>query len=161
MPFGLRTWCPRDHVLDEGSDPPWERANLGGEWASHCKVSYRDILRSSVERRLNRQRCRLVCGLRWVQGIVSYIRVQIPLWEGAILGERVAHCKVYGLSAVLCANRLNQARRGWSGMPGHVRQMTPISHFCKRNWMHLFLDHCGLILQLAPYNWVKLGAHCP
>jgi len=38
------------------------------------------------------------------------------------LGERVAHCKVYGLSAVLCANRLNQARRGWSGMPGHVGQ---------------------------------------
>jgi len=23
---------------------------------------------------------------------------------------------------VLCANRLNQARPGWSGMPGHVRQ---------------------------------------
>jgi len=23
---------------------------------------------------------------------------------------------------VLCANRLNQARLGWSGMPGHVGQ---------------------------------------
>jgi len=23
---------------------------------------------------------------------------------------------------VLCANRLNQVRRGWSGMPGHVRR---------------------------------------
>ena len=39
MPFGLRTWVgPRHHVLDWGSDPPWEGANFGGEWASHCKV---------------------------------------------------------------------------------------------------------------------------
>jgi len=45
-----------------------------------------------------------------------------PPWKGAILGERVAHCKVYGLSVVRCANRLNQARRGWSGMPGHIGQ---------------------------------------
>jgi len=29
--------------------------------------------------------------------------VQIPPWEGAILGERVAHCKVQGLSVVSCA----------------------------------------------------------
>jgi len=26
-------------------------------------------------------------------------------------------------------------------------KMTPISHLCKKNWMHLFLGHCGLILQ--------------
>jgi len=27
MPFGSRTWVgPRDHVLDGGSDPPWEGA---------------------------------------------------------------------------------------------------------------------------------------
>jgi len=31
MPSGLRTWSPRDHVLDGGSDPPWEGANFGGE----------------------------------------------------------------------------------------------------------------------------------
>jgi len=32
MPFGLRTWLGRrDHVLDGGSDPPWEGGNfLGG-----------------------------------------------------------------------------------------------------------------------------------
>jgi len=45
-----------------------------------------------------------------------------PPWEGAIFGESVAHCKVKGLSAVRCANRLNQARRGWPDMPGHVAQ---------------------------------------
>jgi len=45
-----------------------------------------------------------------------------PPWEGAIFGERVAHCKVYELSAVRCANWLNQATRSWSGMPGHVGQ---------------------------------------
>ena len=46
-----------------------------------------------------------------------------PPWEGAKFGgEWASHCKVQGLSAVLCANRLNQARRGWSDMPGYVRQ---------------------------------------
>jgi len=29
--------------------------------------------------------------------------VQIPPWEGAIMGERGARCEVYGLSAVSCA----------------------------------------------------------
>jgi len=29
--------------------------------------------------------------------------VQIPHEKGKVLGERVAHCKVYGLSAVSCA----------------------------------------------------------
>jgi len=32
MPFGLRTWVdPRDHVLDGGSDPPWEGTILRGK----------------------------------------------------------------------------------------------------------------------------------
>jgi len=36
-------------------------------------------------------------------------RVQIPAWEGTILGERGAHCKVYGHSGVNCAKRLNRS----------------------------------------------------
>ena len=32
MPFGLRIWVgPGDHLLDEGSDPPWEGAILRGK----------------------------------------------------------------------------------------------------------------------------------
>jgi len=32
MPFGLRTRVgPRNHVLDEGPDPPWEGAILWGD----------------------------------------------------------------------------------------------------------------------------------
>ena len=27
--------------------------------------------------------------------------------------------------------------------------------------MHLFLGHCGLILQLAPSNWVNFGGSLP
>ena len=53
MPFGLRTWVgPRDHVLDGGSDPPMGRGKFLGENGSPI-AKYRDILRSSVERRLN------------------------------------------------------------------------------------------------------------
>jgi len=39
MPFGLSDRVgPRNHVLDGGSDPPWEGAILKGKGASHCKV---------------------------------------------------------------------------------------------------------------------------
>jgi len=49
VPSGLRTWLgPRDHVLDGGSDPPWERANFGGENGRPI-VKYRDFLPCSVQ----------------------------------------------------------------------------------------------------------------
>ena len=55
MPSGLRTWLgPRDHVLDGGSDPPWEGANFYIVKYNRDIGKYRDILRSSVEKQLNR-----------------------------------------------------------------------------------------------------------
>ena len=59
MPFGLRTWVgPRNHVLDRGPDPQWEGEILKG----HPIVKYRDTLRSSVQKRLNRSWCGFDCG---------------------------------------------------------------------------------------------------
>jgi len=58
------------------------RGNFEGG-KGHPIVKYRDTLRSSVRKQLNRSRC--------------------PPREGAVLGERVVHCKVWGLSAVSCA----------------------------------------------------------
>ena len=53
MPFGLRTRVgPGNHVLD-GSPDPMGRGNFERE-KGHPIVKYRDILRSSVQRRLNR-----------------------------------------------------------------------------------------------------------
>jgi len=53
MPFGLRTPAsPGNHVLDGGPDPPWEGAILRGK--GHTVVKYRETLRSSVQKRLNR-----------------------------------------------------------------------------------------------------------
>ena len=44
MPFGLRTWVgSRNHVLDEGPDPPMGRSNFEGE--GRPVVKYRDTLR--------------------------------------------------------------------------------------------------------------------
>jgi len=57
-------------------------------------VNYRDTPRSSVKRRLNRSRCRLGCGLAWAEGITCYTGGPDPPWEGAILVNRGAHCKV-------------------------------------------------------------------
>ena len=54
LPFGLRTWVdPGNHVLDGGPDPPMGRGKFLGENGSPI-VKYRDSLRSSVQRRLNR-----------------------------------------------------------------------------------------------------------
>ena len=64
IPFWLRTLVgPRNHVLDGGPDPPWEGAILLGK--GHPIVKYRDTLRSSVRKQLNRSRC------RWFMGLVG------------------------------------------------------------------------------------------
>jgi len=67
--------------------------------------------------------------------------VQIPQRQGVILGERVAHCKVYGLSAVSCAETseavwvvdsvgLKEAQvqsylPGGANVPSHVGTLAP------------------------------------
>jgi len=64
MPFGLRTVVGLgNHVLDGGPDPPMEGAILRGAGKGHPIVKYRDTLRSSLQRWLNRSRCHLGCGL--------------------------------------------------------------------------------------------------
>jgi len=69
MPFGRGTRVgPGNHVLDGGPDPPWEGVIFGGN--GRPIVKYRDTLQSSVQKQLNRSRCRLGCGLGWAQGIM-------------------------------------------------------------------------------------------
>ena len=62
---------------------------------------------------------------------------------------------------MLCGNRLNQARRGWSGMPGHVRQNDTDFTLLQEELNAPIFRPCGLILQLAPYNWVNFGGPLP
>jgi len=84
--FGLRTRVgPGNNVLDGGPDPPWEGVILRGGGASHCiKYRYRDILRSSMQRWLNRSRYRLGQGFWEDSG-----------WprEACIGGSRYSHQK--------------------------------------------------------------------
>ena len=56
MPFGLRTRVgPENHVLD-GAQIPMGRGNF--EWGKRRPiVKYRDTLRSSVQKRVNRSQC--------------------------------------------------------------------------------------------------------
>ena len=65
MPFGLGTRVgPKNHVLDGGPDPPMGMGNFE-EGKGRPIVKYRDTLRSSVQKRPNRSRCHLGCGLGW------------------------------------------------------------------------------------------------
>jgi len=93
MPSGLRTWVgPRDHVLDGGSDSPWEGANFWGECASHCKV----YGHSTVVCGKTAERKEMPFGLWDPMGPRNRVLHggPDPPWEGPILEERVAHCKV-------------------------------------------------------------------
>jgi len=60
-------------------------------------------LRSSVQTRLNRSRCRFGCGLAWAQSIMCYMGGPDPPWQRAFLVDRDAHCKVLTHCAVSCA----------------------------------------------------------
>jgi len=54
LPFGLRTWVGLgNHVLAGGPDPPMGRGKFWGDNGRPI-VKYRDTLRASVQRRLNR-----------------------------------------------------------------------------------------------------------
>ena len=66
-PSGLRARVgPGNHVFDEGSEPPPHgKGQFLGKGRSIVK--YRDTLRSSVQKRLNRSRCRLGSRLGWTQ----------------------------------------------------------------------------------------------
>ena len=69
IPFGLRTQIgPMKHVLDWRLDPYGKGNFEGGK--GRPIVKYRDTLRSSVQKLLNRSRCRLGCGLGWAEGIM-------------------------------------------------------------------------------------------
>jgi len=75
-----------------GPDAIMGRSNFEGN--RQTIVKYRDTPRSSVQRRLNWSRCRLGCGLVWAESIMCYMGDPDPPWEGTILVDRGAHCKV-------------------------------------------------------------------
>ena len=66
--LGCGSGGPRNHALDGVPDPHWK----GQFWEEKRRpvVKYRDTLRWAVQKRLNRSRCRLGCGLGLAQGIV-------------------------------------------------------------------------------------------
>jgi len=59
---------PKEPCIRWGSDPPWE-GNFEGAKGRPI-VKNRDTLWSSVQKRLNRPRCRLGCGLGLTQVIM-------------------------------------------------------------------------------------------
>ena len=46
-------------------------------------------------------------------------------------------------------------------MPGHARQNDTDFTLLQEELNEPILGHCGLILQLAPYNWVNCGGPLP
>ena len=90
MPFGSRAPVgPGNHVLDGCPDSSMVRSNFEGG-KGHRIVKYRDTLRVSVQKWLNR------FGLWASMGPNNHVldRRPNPPWECAIFGERDAHSKV-------------------------------------------------------------------
>jgi len=95
MPFGLRTRVsPGNHVLDGGSDAPWEGAILRGKGASHCKVwGHSAVICAKTAKP---RPIEMPFGL-WAQMGLTNRALDggpDPTREGTILGERGAYCKV-------------------------------------------------------------------
>jgi len=116
-----------NYVLHEVQMSTWEGTILRGKQVNQC----RDTLRSSVQTRLNRSRCRLGCGLAWAQSMGG----PDPPREKAILVDRGAHCKVQALSAVSYAKTVEAIHlpfRLWTRvrlrvhMFNRIRQVAPM-----------------------------------
>jgi len=82
LPFAFRTRVgSTNHVLHEVQMPTWEGAVLRGK--RQTIVNNRDTPRLSVQKRLNRSRCRLGCGLTWAESITCYNgRSRSPMGRG-------------------------------------------------------------------------------
>ena len=81
--------------------PTWEGAN-------HCKLQRH----SAVICAKTAEPIEVLFGLwariiAWAESIMCYMGGPDPPWVGAILVDRGTHCKVWALSAVSCAKRLN------------------------------------------------------
>jgi len=131
-----------NHVLREAQMPTWDETILRGKQANQ----YRDTLRSYVQTRLNRSRCRLGCGLAWAQSIMCYMGRPDPPWEGAILVDTGAYCKAWALSAVSCAKTAEPIHlpfRLWTRMCrrmhkfNHIRQVAPMCPHGTTRCFHL------------------------
>jgi len=103
-----------------GPDPPMARDNFWREKGRPI-AKYRDTLRWSVQKRLNRSRCRLGCTVVGSDGPKeSCIRwgPHVPQEEAILMAEEwpVVGLKVYGRSAVSCAKMAEQIEMPWSRM---------------------------------------------
>jgi len=151
MPFGLRTWVsPENHALDAGPEThgKWQ---FSGEGASHWKVQEH----SAVICAKTTDTIEMLFGF-WPR---------IAPWnhlldghpdsprEGAILGERGAHCKVQGLAEHKKLNRsiCHNGLRTRVGQRKHnfnrIRQVVPMCRHGRAYWRHLAntikLSICG------------------
>ena len=91
MPFGLRTRGPREPCVKWGPGAPWEEAILRGK--GRPIVKYRDTTGICAK---TAEPIEMPFGLWTWMGPRNHALdgVQIPPWEGEVLEERGAHCKV-------------------------------------------------------------------
>ena len=127
------------------STSPIGRGNFEGE--GRPIVKYRDTLRSSVQKRLNRSRCCLGFGFGWKHKIMYYAGSRSP-WERAILVGRKACLlqSVRTLCRELCKNGWRDRFAVWvvhsrvdrrKHKFNRIRQVAPMSLDGRKNWCHL------------------------
>jgi len=138
--------------------PSWKGAILRGE---RCRiVQHRDTLRSSVQKRLNRSRGRLGCGLGLAQGIASWSRSP---WEGAVLGKG---------SLIVKYSDFVVRWRQYAHMGGHIgatlrtrlnRPSAVAMRSCvKLLWSLALILYSSIIINKVPVPifWIHLLCYC-
>ena len=95
---------PREPCIRWSPDTSMGMGNKRGNWCPIVK--YRNTRQSSVQKWLNQLRCRLGCGLGWFKGTMHQMEVQIPPFEGAILGKGASILKYLVWAVQKWLNRL-------------------------------------------------------
>jgi len=97
----------------------------------HPIVKYRDTLQSSMQKRLNRSRCHLGCGLGWAVGIV--------LDGGPVMLKDVAMATNFGTKIainLLCVNNSDWAISYGGGLSGRPTECRYCWYPAPKGWCH-------------------------
>jgi len=105
------------------------RNNFEGETGK----PYRDTVRSSVQTRLNRSRCRFGCGLAWAQSIMCYMGGPNPWSERAILVDKGAQATRHCVRWRLSSPSPQRKGGGWK-QPRHFSADVLCRKLCKNGW---------------------------
>jgi len=147
MPFGMWTWVsPRYHVLDRGPVPPCE-GQLWGEKVRPIVMCRDCCLPWPVQKRLNRSRCHLGCGLRWHKKPLLNGGPDSHMWRASFDGKMGPAEDMPGHVRRRIYSKLFSRRQHWYGADDDLDVLDAV-HICT-TWQIWLNRRC--VAAMRPY----------